>query len=266
MKKMETATVELEILEEGKIAQIGLNRPEALNALNTQLAEDFRKVVDQVEKDKNIRAVILTGKGRAFCAGGDLATFKAASDPKRFLHDLAEIFHHSILKLRAMNAPWIAAVNGPCYGAGLALACCCDLRIASANAKFNVGFTGVGLAPDSSLLYFLPRVVGLTKASEMTLLNSLLSAEDAFKVNLVSKVVEPEKLAAESLEIAKRVADMPTVALGMDKKMLDASFCDTLEEHLALELQCVSESAATADFQEGCQAFSERRKPKFKGS
>jgi 2-(1,2-epoxy-1,2-dihydrophenyl)acetyl-CoA isomerase len=266
MKKMETTAVELEILEQGKIALVRFNRPDALNALNNQLAEDFGKVVDQLGKDKKVRAVILTGKGRAFCAGGDLAKFKAAPDPKQFLHKLAEIIHQSIVKLRAMNAPWIAAINGPCFGVGLSLACCCDLRMASANAKFSVAFSGVGLAPDSSLLYYLPRIVGLPKATEMTLLNAVLSAEEAFKIDLVSKVVEPEKLLEESLEIAKRLAGMPTLALGMDKKMLDASFCDTLEEHLDLELEYVTKAAGTADFQEGCQAFFERRKPNFKGS
>lgn len=263
---METDTVELKSLEQGKIALVRFDRPDTLNALNTQLARNFAKVVDQLEKDKDIRAVILTGKGRAFCAGGDLAKFKAASDPKQFLHDLAEIIHQSILKLREMNAPWIAAINGPCFGVGLSLACCCDVRMASANAKFSVAFSRVGLAPDSSLLYYLPRIVGLPKATEMTLLNSVLSAEDAFKIHLVSKVVEPEKLLEESLEVAKKVAGMPTLALGMDKKMLDASFCDTLKEHLALELECVSKAAGSADFREGCQAFFERRKPIFKGS
>lgn len=259
------STVDVEVVEEGEIALVGFNRPQALNALNSQFAEDLGKAVDQLNDEEKIRAVIVTGKGRAFCAGGDLAEFKAAADPKQFLHELAGSVHKSVLKMRGMNAPWVAAINGPCFGVGLSLACCCDLRIASTEATFSVGFTGVGLTPDSSLLYYLPKIVGLAKAAEMALLNTTLSAEKALKIDLVSKVVEPEKLAEESFGIAKKLASMPTLALGMDKKMLDASFTETLEQHLNLELECLSESAGTADFQEGCAAFLERRKPDFKG-
>ncbi|NNG07070.1 MAG: enoyl-CoA hydratase/isomerase family protein [Desulfobacteraceae bacterium] len=259
------STVDLEVIEQGKIALVGLNRPDALNALNTQFAADLGEVVDRLHEDEKIRAVILTGKGRAFCAGGDLAEFRAAPDPRQFIHELAGSVHKSVLKMRGMNAPWVAAINGPCFGVGLSLACCCDLRVASTEATFSVGFTGVGLSPDSSLLYYLPKIVGLTKATEMTLLNMVLSAEEALEIHLVSRITEPEKLAEASFEMAKRLANMPTSALGMDKKMLDASFSDTLEQHLELELGCVSESAGTADFQEGCAAFFERRKPEFKG-
>jgi 2-(1,2-epoxy-1,2-dihydrophenyl)acetyl-CoA isomerase len=259
------STVDLEVVEQGKIALVGLNRPDALNALNTQFAADLGEVVNKLHRDENVRAVIVTGKGRAFCAGGDLAEFRAAPDPRQFIHDLAESVHKSVLKMRGMNAPWVAAINGPCFGVGLSLACCCDLRVASSEATFSVGFTGVGLSPDSSLLYYLPKIVGLTKATEMTLLNKALSAEKALEIHLVSRVTEPEKLAEASFEMAKRLANMPSSALGMDKKMLDASFSDTLEQHLELELECVSESAGTVDFQEGCAAFFERRKPEFKG-
>lgn len=259
------STVELDVFEEGKVALVRLNRPDALNAMNTQLAEDLRKVVDQLGEEEKVRSVILRGKGRAFCAGGDLGEFKAAADPKPFIHDLAGNVHKTVMRIRGMNAPWIAAIHGPCFGVGLSLACCCDLRIATTEAKFSVGFTGVGLSPDSSLLYYLPRIVGLTKATEMTLLNDALTAEEALQIGLVSKVVEMDKVEEESLKMAKKLAGMPTLALGMDKRMLDASSCDTLEQHLALELECVSESAGTADFQEGCAAFFERRKPDFKG-
>ena len=257
--------VDFEIVEQGEVALVRFNRPEALNALNTQFAEDFDRVVDQLNEEETIRAVLVTGEGRAFCAGGDLAEFRAAEDPKQFLHDLAGSVHKSVLKIRGMNAPWVAAINGACFGVGLSLACCCDLRIASTEATFRVGFTGVGLAPDSSLLYYLPKIVGLAKATEMALLNTALSPEKALEIGLVSKVVEPEKLMEEAFGIAKSLASMPTLALGMDKRMLDASFSDTLEKHLDLELECLAVSAGTADFQEGCAAFFERRKPDFKG-
>ncbi len=258
-------TVELEIREEGRVAFVELNRPDSLNALNPPLAEDFTRVVGHLE-DENIRAVIITGKGKAFCAGGDLAAFKEAADPKAFLHDLAANFHRSILKIRKMKAPWIASINGPCFGVGLSLACCCDLRVASTEAKFSVAFTGVGLAPDSSLLYYLPKIVGIAKATEMTMLNSVLPAEEALKINLVNRVAEPRNLTDETLEMARLIAAMPTRALGLDKIMLDASYSESLEEHLDLELKCVTESAGTADFQEGCRAFFKRGRPDFRGS
>ncbi|MFH1351014.1 MAG: enoyl-CoA hydratase/isomerase family protein [Pseudomonadota bacterium] len=265
MEKIKGTTVELDILEQGKIALVTLNRPEVLNTLNTQLAMDLGKVVDHMKDDETIRAVILTGKGRAFCAGGDLEEFSGAADPKQFLRDLVDIVHKNILKARLMNAPWIAAINGPCFGVGLSLACSCDFRVASEKAKFRVAFTGVGLTPDSSLPYYLPRIVGLTKATEMIMLNDVLSAEEALKIGLLNKVTEQEKVEDDSLSLARKLAEMPTFALGMDKKMLDFCFCQTLEAHLDLERECLGESGGTGDFQEGCRAFFERRKPDFKG-
>ncbi len=263
---MSTKLVELEVVENGSIAIVTLNRPDALNALNMPLSEEFEKVARQVAQDPKVRAAIVTGKGKAFCAGGDLAAFKASKAPGTFLHDLAALFHKAILAIRGMNVPWIAAINGPCFGVGLSLACCCDLRLASVAAKFSVAFTGVGLSPDSSLLYYLPKIVGIAKASELTLLNTSLSAEDALKMNLVTKVSSPEDLMKDTLEVAKKLASMPTRALGMDKRQLDASYSLPLEQHLELELKYVSESATTADFREGCASFFERRKPNFKGN
>jgi 2-(1,2-epoxy-1,2-dihydrophenyl)acetyl-CoA isomerase len=265
MRRMSSKCVELEVVENNTIAVLSLNRPDALNALNVPLTEDFEKAVRQVVQDTKIRAVIVTGKGKAFCAGGDLGAFKASKEPGTFLHDLAAAFHKSVLAIRGMNIPWIAAINGPCFGVGLSLACCCDFRITSATAKFSVAFTGVGLSPDSSLLYYLPKIVGFAKATEMTLLNTIISAEDALRVNLVTKISKPEDLLKDALDMAKFLVNMPTRTLGMDKKQLDASYSLPLEQHLNLELKYVSESATTSDFQEGCQAFFERRKPHFKG-
>ncbi len=263
---MSNKLVELEVVENGSIAIVSLNRPDALNALNMPLSEEFEKVARQVALDPKVRAAIVTGKGKAFCAGGDLGAFKASKEPGMFLHDLAALFHKAILAIRGMNVPWIAAINGPCFGVGLSLACCCDIRIASVAAKFSVAFTGVGLSPDSSLLFYLPKIVGIAKASEMSLLNPTLSAEDALKVNLITKISTPEELMKEALDIAKKLASMPTKAIGMNKRQLDASYSLPLEKHLELELKFVSESATTSDFQEGCAAFFEKRKPKFKGN
>jgi 2-(1,2-epoxy-1,2-dihydrophenyl)acetyl-CoA isomerase len=263
---MSSKLVELEVIENGSIAIVSLNRPDALNALNMPLCEEFEKTVRQVSQDPKVRAAIVTGKGKAFCAGGDLGAFKASKEPGKFLHDLASNFHKAILGIRGMNTPWIAAINGPCFGVGLSLASCCDIRVASAAAKFSVAFTGVGLSPDSSLLYYLPKIVGIAKATEMALLNQTITAEDALKVNLVSKISKPEDTLKDAIDIAKALASMPTRTIGMDKRQLDSSYSLPLEQHLALELKYVSESATTNDFQEGCKAFFERRKPNFKGN
>jgi 2-(1,2-epoxy-1,2-dihydrophenyl)acetyl-CoA isomerase len=262
---MDAKTVELEILENNTLAVLTMNRPDALNALNMPLAEEMVGAVRRVAQDPAIRAAIVTGKGGAFSAGGDLAAFKASREPGEFLHELASTFHQAVLAIRDMNIPWIAAINGPCFGVGLSLACCCDFRVASQAAKFGVAFTGVGLSPDSGLLYYLPKIVGIAKATEMTLLNTTIAAEEALKENLVNKVFKAEELMKETLDLASTLARMPTRALGMDKKQLDASYTLPLEQHLELELKCVSDSATTADFREGCQAFFERRRPNFEG-
>jgi len=263
---MELETVVMDTELEGRVAVVSLNRPEALNAMNLQEAEDLGRVVDALMEMKEVRAVVLTGKGRAFCAGGDLVSFKDAPDPAHFLHDMARGVHHTVLKIRAMSPPWIAAINGPCFGVGLSLACLCDMRMASEEAKFRVAFTGVGLAPDTGLLYCLPKIVGLPRAAELALLNPVLSAREAWDMGLVSRVTTAEKLMDEALSLAQHLSEMPPIVLGMEKRMLDASFCETLEQHLDRERDYVRVSGGSADFREGCRAFVEKRSPIFKGS
>lgn len=255
----------LNMFEKEHIAVVTLNRPDALNALNLQEAEELAEIVDGLTERKGVRAVILTGEGRAFCAGGDLASFREAADPARFLHDMAVGVHETVLKIRGMGPPWIAAINGPCFGVGLSMACLCDIRIAAENARFRVAFTGVGLAPDTGLLYFLPKIVGLTRAAEMALLNPVLTAEEALGIGLVTRVVQPENLMDAALETALTISRLPPIVLGMERKMLDASFCESLDQHLDRELSYVRESGGSADFKEGCQAFFEKRPPQFQG-
>lgn len=263
---MNLETIELEILEDDNIAIIRLNRPKALNALNIQLAKDFVEAVNEMDSKSSIRAVIVTGNGKAFSAGGDLMAFKSSDDPRQFLYDLAEMFHRGIIKLRNMDAPFIAAINGSCFGVGLSLATACDFRMAVNSAKFSVAFTGVGLAPDSSLPYFLPKIVGIAKATEMALMNTTLSAEKALKCGLINWITpDPENLLDEAMIKARKLASMPTKALGMVKRLYNNAYSDSLEAHLEKELQAVSEAAATEDFKEGCAAFFEKRRPEFKG-
>nr|MDO8113128.1 enoyl-CoA hydratase-related protein [Candidatus Sigynarchaeota archaeon] len=261
---MKHDTVALEFVEDGTIAVIRLNRPSALNTLNPQLATDFNAVLDTLIAHEGLRAVVVTGNGKAFCAGGDLAAFKTAHNPGQFLHDLASKFHEAVMKIRNMDAPFIAAINGSCFGVGLSLACVCDFRIAVEGAKFSVAFTGVGLSPDSGLPYFLPRIVGLAVATDLALLNLVIDANRALEINLVSNVTKGD-VVADGIELAKKLAGMPTKALGIVKRLYNDAFSDTLSEHLSKEVRGVAESAATADFKEGCAAFFEKRKPSFKG-
>ena len=262
---MKYETIEIEYIEKGSIALLQLNRPEVLNTLNFKLASDFVSAIEKIEKNKDIRAVIITGKGKGFSAGGDLTEFKSAMEPGQFLYDLADEFHKGILAIRRMNTPFIAAINGPCFGVGLSLAACCDIRIASTKAKFCFAFTGVGISADSSLPYFLPKIVGLAKATEMAMFNSVLKAQEALDVQLVNKVVEADSLLDEAKTMAVKLSKMPTITLGKIKSLYNHCYSDTLEEHLDKELQYLKETADTEDFKEGCSAFFERRAPIFKG-
>ncbi len=262
MKK--TDTVDLELKDDGTVAIIRLNRPGAMNALNMQLADDFIAVLDKLAACDGLRAVVVAGNGKAFCAGGDIAAFKASHSPSQFLTGLATRFHESIKRIRSMDAPFIAAIHGPCMGVGLSLACACDFRIAAEGAKFSVAFTGVGLSPDSSLPFFLPRIVGQAMATELAFLNPVIDAKRAHELNLVSKVTAGD-VVADATDLARKLATMPTKALGAVKRLYDSAFTDSLEAHLAKEALSVGETAATADFKEGCAAFFEKRKPSFKG-
>jgi len=261
---MTQETVLLDYVDGKNIAIVRLNRPTALNALNPQLAEDFVSVVNELQAEPELRAVVLTGNGKAFSAGGDLGAFKAAADAGQFLQDLAGQFHQGINALRHIDAPFIAAINGSCFGVGLSLACACDLRVAMERATFSVAFTGVGLSPDSGLPYFLPKIVGLGMATELAFLNPMIDAKRAKEIGLVN-VVTSQEVVEEALTMARKLAAMPTKALGLVKRLYDASYTLDLKQHLDLQIECLGKAASTEDFREGCTAFLERRKPAYKG-
>lgn len=261
---MHSQIVTVEYVDDGAVAVMRLNRPEALNALNPQLAEDFGRVLDELEGRAGLRAVVLTGNGKAFCAGGDLAAFQQLIEAGQPLGSLAIQFHRSILRLRALAAPFVAAINGPCFGVGLSLACACDFRIAADSAKFSVAFTGVALSPDSGLPWFLPRIVGLGVATELAMLNPIIDAKRAQAINLIMAASAGD-VVEEALQLARWLAMMPTKALGTVKRLYDAAYTDPLATHLDKEAQWMGDNALTADFQEGAKAFFERRKPVFRG-
>jgi len=262
---LEYETIELKIDEINGLTIIFLNRPEQSNALNYKLAEDLYKALSKILKNTNIRSIVITGKGKAFCGGGDLVEFKKAKNASEYISRLANKLHDSIKILKIMRIPSIAAINGPCYGAGLGFACACDLRICSKNATFGSAFVGVGLSPDSSSTVHLPKIVGLSLANEMLLTNRILNAEEALKFNLVSKVVESNELLKVIKVITQKIRMGAPIALERAKQLINKSFMNNFEYQLIEEAENITFCAGTEDFQEGVKAFFEKRNPLFKG-
>jgi 2-(1,2-epoxy-1,2-dihydrophenyl)acetyl-CoA isomerase len=252
---------EVEVTREGAVQTITLNRPDVLNAFNRALHAALREAL-KAARDPEVRAVVLTGAGRGFSAGQDLKEFGEAPDVSDALR---ESYHPNVLAIRALEKPVIAAVNGVCAGAGLSLACVCDLRIAADNARFVPGFIGIGLVPDAGGTYFLNRLLGASRAFEWMTSNRRLTAAEAHSWGLVSEVVEADGLPARAAEVAALYAALPTRGIGMTKRLFDHADGATLEEQLEYEAQLQSAATKTEDFQEGVAAFLEKREPRFTG-
>jgi len=248
------------------IARITLNRPDAANALNADMAKDLMHAALQCDADPAIRAVIITGAGRMFCAGGDLKSFAAQGEKLAYhFKEVTTYLHAAMSRFTRMNAPVIAAVNGTAAGAGMSLACACDLVLAAESAKFTMAYTRAGLTPDGSSTYFLPRIVGLKRALELTLTNRLLSAQEAQEWGIVTKVVPDAHLPAEANALAAQLAAGATGALGAAKRLLHSGWSETLETQMEHETQAIAARAHTADGREGITAFLEKRAPRFTG-
>ncbi|MEW6297587.1 MAG: enoyl-CoA hydratase-related protein [Thermodesulfobacteriota bacterium] len=249
---------------QNSIARITLNRPDAANALNLELARDLMHAALQCDQDPAIRAVILTGAGRMFCAGGDLKSFAAQGE--HLPHHLKEVttyLHAAMSRFTRMDAPLIAAVNGTAAGAGMSLVCACDFVLAAASARFTMAYTRAGLTPDGSSTYFLPRIVGLRRALELTLTNRQLSAQEAQDWGIVTRVVPDASLMAEAEALAAQLASGATLALGAAKRLLHSGWGETLETQMEHETQSIAAVARTADAREGIAAFLEKRAPQF---
>jgi 2-(1,2-epoxy-1,2-dihydrophenyl)acetyl-CoA isomerase len=253
---------EVDVTRDGAVLTITLNRPEVMNAFNRALHAGLRAALKEAA-DPGVRAVVITGAGRGFCAGQDLGEFSQMPDIRA---GLEETYHPNIRAIRALEKPVLAAVNGACAGAGLSLACACDIRIASDSAVFVPGFVGIGLVPDSGGTYFIHRLLGAPRAFEWMVSNRRLSAAEAEDWGLVSEVVAADALPARTAELAATLAAGPTRAIGMTKRLFDRADTATLEEQLELEGQLQAVATKTADFLEGVTAFGEKRAPEFRGT
>jgi 2-(1,2-epoxy-1,2-dihydrophenyl)acetyl-CoA isomerase len=250
------------------VATISLNRPDRLNAFDGPLHRDLHAALDAASSDDDVRCVVLRGEGRGFSAGADLRgedLIRENGEPPDLGEYLRRTFAPSVEKIVAMKKPVVASLHGPVYGAGLGLALACDLRIAAEGATFSVAFVKIGLMPDAGVTYLLPRVVGLGRAMEMSLLGDAVNAEEAYRIGLVNRIVPDERLAGETTALANRLANMPTQALAATSSALSASFDGDLQSALEREAEGQTSLGYTADHEEGIAAFFEKRDPHFTG-
>jgi len=253
---------EVEVGHRGGVQTITLNRPDKLNAFTRTLHEELHAALEEA-RDATVRAVVITGAGRGFSAGQDLNAFGESGDVAAMLR---ATYHVNMLAIRALEKPVVAAVNGVCAGAGLSLACACDIRIASDTAFFVPGFVGIGLIPDSGGTYFIQRLLGTARAFEWMTSNRRLTAAEAHMWGIVSEVVEAESFAARVEERAAELAAGPTRAIALTKRLYDAAATSSLEEQLEREAEAQAEAAQTEDFREGVAAFGDKREARFSGS
>jgi 2-(1,2-epoxy-1,2-dihydrophenyl)acetyl-CoA isomerase len=253
---------EVETHTDGGVMTITLNRPEVLNAFDSAMHEAFRAALEEAQEPE-VRVVVLTGAGRGFCVGQDLNEFREAAGD--IGERLRSTYNPNVLALRALEKPVIAAVNGAAAGAGLSLACACDLRLAASSATFVPAFIGIGLVPDTGATYFVERLLGYSRAFEWLCSGRRLSAADAHAWGLVAEVVADGRLSVRAAELAATLAALPTRALGMTKRLLERAALSSLEEQLELEAELQAEAAQSEDFREGVKAFLEKREPRFTG-
>ena len=249
------------------VAWIELNRPDALNAWNTELGDDLHAAVTEVAADDEVRAVVVTGAGRAFSSGADL---KAGFDANEAGHPdvytrLTEVYHPIITGIRRMEKPVIAAVNGPAVGIGCSLALACDLVVASESSYLLLAFVNIGLVPDGGSSVFIPARVGFTRAAEMALLGERVTARQAFDWNLINRVVADDEFAAAVEELAARFAAGPTRSFAGTKRQLNQSVYAHMDDQLELEATIQQEMAGSTDFMEGVAAFVQKRTARFTG-
>jgi 2-(1,2-epoxy-1,2-dihydrophenyl)acetyl-CoA isomerase len=253
---------EVETSRDGAVLTITLNRPDSYNAFTAAMHAALGEALAEAAAD-DVRAVVITGAGRGFCAGQDLGEFRNVD------HDIAghleATYHRNIRAIRALGKPVLAAVNGAAAGAGLSLACACDVRIAADTASFVPGFIGIGLVPDSGGSFFIARLLGPARAFAWMTSNRKLGAADAQEWGLVSEVVDADRLLPRAAELAATYAAAPTRGIALTKRLFENAATATLDEQLALEAELQSAATQTEDFREGVAAFLEKRPPRFSG-
>lgn len=254
----------LQLTQKGKLGIITFNRPDVFNSFNQELALAVQKALDAYATNPEIRAIMLTGNGKAFCAGQDLQ--EAIADNGLEIENIVDEHYNPIIRqIRTVEKPVIAAINGVAAGAGANIALACDVTIAKESASFIQAFSKIGLVPDSGGTFTLPRIIGFQKASALMMLGDKISAKEAEQMGMIYKVVSDDEFKTASEALAQKLADMPTKGLAYTKYLLNQSLTNTLDEQLELEKDWQFKATQTHDYKEGVNAFIEKRKPEFKG-
>ncbi|MFN4197500.1 MAG: enoyl-CoA hydratase-related protein [Flavobacterium sp.] len=261
---MSEHSIQLKVMNQ--VAYVALNRPEVFNSFNREMALSMQAALDQCASDALIRAIVITGNGKAFCAGQDLKEVVSPELNPGFRKILEEHYNPIVQRIRTIEKPVIAAVNGVAAGAGANIALACDIVLASEKASFIQAFSKIGLIPDSGGTFFLPRLIGFQRASALAMTGDKVTAEEALQMGMVYKVVSEESFETSVQQLAEQLAQMPTKALGLTKRLLNESLTNDLNTQLALESDLQIEASESNDYNEGVTAFVEKRKPKFNGN
>lgn len=253
--------------QKGPTAQITLNRPDKLNSFTAPMAEEFQNALKECSNNDDIRCLLITGNGRAFCSGQDLdEALKNSEDDNSELGDIVRSSYNPIiLGIRHLEKPVVCAVNGVAAGAGANIALACDFVLAAVDANFIQSFSNIGLIPDSGGTFLLPRLIGMAQTNRLLMLGDKITAKEAFEIGLIYGVCEADQLINEARALADRLSAMPTRAFGLLKRGLNCSIFNGLEQQLELEAKLQTAAGKTADYHEGIRAFIEKRKPNFKG-
>ncbi len=249
---------------QNNVALITLNRPKVYNSFNREMALSLQNRLDDAAKNKSVRAIYLTGSGSAFCAGQDLQEV-TSDNPPGFKTIIGEHYNPIITRIRRIEKPIVCGVNGVAAGAGANIALACDITVATESASFIQAFSKIGLVPDSSGTFFLPRLIGIQKATALMMLGNKVSATEAERIGMIYQVLSDDSFPEAAFGIAQKLAKMPTKGLGLTKRALNQTFANDLTAQLAVEDELQSIAGQTYDYNEGVQAFIEKRKPVFKG-
>lgn len=258
----------IQIETDGGVRTIRLNRPDVLNSFNTAMLQELGKAVRDAERDKTVRCVVITGSGRGFSAGQDLADVSSrykSDQPIELGAHIRKLYNPLIAAMRTIEKPFVASVNGVAAGAGCSLALACDIRIAAESASFIEAFVNVGLVPDSGSTFFLPRLIGTSRAFEMAVTGRKVKADEALALGLVNRVVPDAELSAETKKLAQQLANLPPRAIGLTKRAMNAAWTADLEGQLDYEAMLQTVAGQSKDHREGIAAFLEKRPPKFTG-